>query len=77
MPGIASRNVPPPIPVTQPSRMKPKISMRLREASAPVAANTAVPIQSNAVRNVPSIVLPQRHQPPRGDNAMKISYPRC
>jgi hypothetical protein len=38
------------------------MSMRLREAmSAPVTANTAVPNQSNAVRNVPSIVWFYRH----------------
>ena len=44
------------MPVTQPSRMKPVMSMRLREAtSAPVTANTAVPNQSITVRKEPSM----------------------
>jgi hypothetical protein len=49
-PSIMSRRLPPPMPVAAPSRMKPNMSMRLRDAtSAPVTAKIAMPNQSSAV----------------------------
>jgi hypothetical protein len=51
---MTSRTLPPPMPAAAASSMNPVMSIRLREAtSAPVTANTAVPNQSSARRNVP------------------------
>src|SRR5690606_22185921 len=56
---MASRMVPPPMPVTVPSMMNPTRSICLRDAaSAPVVAKTATPNQSSQNITGSNIVLP-------------------
>ena len=63
-----SRTLPPPIPVTVPSRAKPNGSMPFRAAtSAPVRANTPTPIHPAAsARNSPIPSPPSRHTSAHG-----------